>query len=189
MKNIAVVGIDGSGKSTLVNALKIKLESSNSRKVKIVRTKKANSGLYSDICEKYSIMPSEDVKAAAFYLDLLAEYNNISEIEADYCIWDRYFYCLEAYFRAENINIMGWVSLIRNLPEPEYIVFCDLDPSDAIKRIKYRGHLKVLETEEYLIEVRREYNRILSDREIIYIDARKDIDYNLDVILSKLEVR
>lgn len=188
MKNIAVVGIDGSGKSTLVNALKIKLENGYSKKVKIARTKKANSGLYSNICERYSIMPSEDVKAAAFYLDLLAEYDNISEIEADYCIWDRYFYCLEAYFKAENINIMDWVSLIHNLPEPEYIVFCDLAPSDAIERIKCRGRLKVLETEEYLTEVRREYNRILSDKEIIYIDARKDTVYNLDVILSKLEV-
>ena len=152
MVNIAIIGIDGTGKSTLASALKKRIEECG-RTAVIVKTKRKISEMYQGICRQYNVPVREEVKAATYYLDLLFEYSKMNEIHEDYCIWDRFFYCFDAYFSAEKIDVKQWNNIVTYLPEPDFIVYCHLDPLVAIKRIDLRGNRKEKETFSYLKKV------------------------------------
>lgn len=186
MKNIVIVGIDGAGKSTLAEGLKEKLTLNYDKRIEILRSNKINSSIYSKVCEKFNIAEMEEIKASAFYWDLLMLYWQTSGKMIDYCIWDRYFYCLEAYFAAQKIYMNEWLEIVNSLPEPDLIIYCQIEPRKAIDRISERGNVKPLENEEYLSKVCVEYERIFKDKDILFINAENSVSQNTEIIISKL---
>lgn len=163
---ITIEGIDGAGKTTLVSKLNLAFQE---RGYKVKKIKEPfNEGIkkiIEDIKECESL-PSKDKSLALAHLfatDRLVYSKQIYEKynKSHILLSDRSKYSSMAY----QLDVKFGHNRILNLttPEPDLLVYLDIMPQVAMKRIESRGGniVDVFEKEEYLQQVYENYDKIL----------------------------
>lgn len=157
-KIIAVEGIDGSGKTTLVKRLKDFLEERGFT-VKALKMKGRTADIAGFFTEKRMNYENQYMKLSALMFDLMVKNRELEErLDCDYVIFDRYTDSLSAYFDSLNIFI-PWVDEIKKcIYEPNLVILLDCSVDIALDRLKGREEsLKELENRDYLTRVKERY--------------------------------
>lgn len=155
---IAIVGVDGAGKTTQVHKLKEWLEAKGT--VSVCKAQSLNRALVEEMQMEYKRF--KEVLSVAMALDL-AHTVKLDDPGSAYMIWDRYTYCVQAYFVAESIYNSSAQFILDQLPKPDLTIWIDSDPGVAAQRVLIRGQAKLLENEPFLKKVRQAYCEILRD--------------------------
>ena len=179
MKNIAIIGIDGSGKSTQAAMLAKAINGIIDKSASVVKGRSTNYEVFKLIQEKGTEEISQYTFLVGYSLDLAYNFMKI-EREKDEnrtYIWDRYSHCLEAYFKALDLDLRGVLPIIYIVKKAYITFYLDIEPELAVNRIKQRGGIiKPLENVNYLSKVRDQYNRIINASDVEIIDASKSQD-------------
>ena len=185
MPNIAIIGIDGSGKTSLAKRI-FEFFDNEGISVCIARSSHKNSSILNSLKNIYGLEIPEKIKMNAYYFDFLKTYYDVNYFDDNHklIIWDRYFFCLEAYFSIEGIIDQDWVEYVSNLSDPDITILLDIDASEAIKRLENRGDRKEKENYEFLSGVRRKYLE-LSRKNNWYIVNSTNIDFTSLINLLK----
>ena len=179
---IAIIGIDGSGKTTLINKLEKRLIL-NGYAVKKCSYKQHNYTILEEYSSKFFI--TQEMRMYASFFDFLSTFSEAKDV--DFILWDRFIFCILAYYRALKISSSETLShLIQNFM-PDYIYYLDIPVNSAIKRLKNRGPVKPLENAEFLSKVQKEYKKICKKYPIYILDALQDPQYLTDAIFSQIK--
>lgn len=190
---IEIVGIDGSGKTSLANYIVENITLENEEIVFLNpfekrecideieqvanQFNKTKYGLFSDRLINYLWID-----------DLLNNYINIilPIIQSNKSIiFDRYLLSARIYSKLTTNYSMDVIYdyLDKHLPRPNVYIFLSLPVEIALQRIYQRGKpLAFYESEEYLNKINMYYNNYFKNKEsiihekIIYLDASKPID-------------
>jgi len=189
---IVIEGIDGSGKSTVVESLKASLADRD-----ILFTEEPTKSWLGDAVRRSHIEGVNPLtEAFLFMADRVAHTEEIKEwlSEDKMVICDRYYHSTVAYQGAALHGSMStdsfeWLLDInrRIALEPDVVFLLDVDPSTAIARVSSRGGKSKFEQEDFLRKVADNYSRLARDSDnILVIDASRTIDDIVSDILGKL---
>ena len=161
---VAIVGIDGSGKSTQIEMLK----NSELYTVNSCKAVPNNRNIIENLSfEDY--VTYKQTLSFAMALDLISAYNNqMIEDNATINIWDRYKYCIHAYFMAEHISYEKTHIVLNQIKTPDLTIWLKIDPKLAEKRIHSRGIAKPGENEKFLSLIHECYESVLKDADNVY---------------------
>lgn len=165
---IAVCGLDGSGKTTLIKNLEMYFKSMER--------------------EVYCLNQPTDFYRKNFYIKkfqykgiceishesmaLLAAYDRMVQYETDIApklknnaivIMHRYVYATYAIFHSRGVKLKWLKEINKYMPEPQLTVFLEINANSALKRIKTRGgNVRIEEKSfEILNENRKQYKKVL----------------------------
>lgn len=183
-KLITFCGLDGCGKTTMIEMLKTKLEDDHN---KVLVTKQPTSFMrktdifrnYMDSCDHSSYeYRSLSLMAAA---DRLQHSKNVilpALKEGFIVISDRYFYSCLANLRARGYYEDTWIyEIAKDIPMPDFSFFLDVPVRTAVKRVRSRPQ----EKDRYIdmdlqYRLRREYVNICNENKGFLIDSKKEIE-------------
>ena len=192
MLKIAICGIDGCGKSTLIHKLK---ECLNARGISAVSTRAPFPSK-----DTFAIIPPEKyraeheiVKRAGVAFDFIRHYKNIS-VNEDVLLCDRYeidFEVLNDVYDIPNEYKDVLHSIYGQAPKIDIYIFLKADFSLAGMRLKQRGNRKDDENDEILQGMQSSFEkRFLKYTNVVIIDASKSEDEIADEALKTiLELR
>ena len=180
-------GIDGSGKSTIVQKVADELRSKN---IKVFITSEPTDNPVGTLLKKMLRKNTEPL--TELFLFLADRVEHINEIKnhlknGEYILCDRYAYSSCAYqgsslathdLRPASKEPWQWILEIQTpfLLEPDKVFLLDITPELALERIKKRRSFTHFEVLEFLKMVRDIYHKIAKNRKNwIIIDARKSI--------------
>ncbi len=144
---IAVSGIDGSGKSTLVSALAQSLRSSGASAEAVAALKSPRLSPFSwleEIDVPNTAKPSVESWVAGYFA--LALLHNVSTVIAPamaagtWIVTDRWSLDHHAIQLELGIDMTPWLHLLQSVPIPDVHLFLDLPPDVAQQRIDQRGN-------------------------------------------------
>lgn len=178
MKNIVIIGIDGAGKSTQSAMLKKAFKEKNISS-SVVKGDGANCCVFDEI-EKYEQKVIESrTRLLGYALDFsyrhieLKKHSNNKTV----FIWDRYTYCLTAYFLALGVDIDEASIILSILPKPDITLLLDIDAEYALKRLNEgRKKIKPEENIDYLSKVRLQYLELAKKNNIKIINALDTVE-------------
>ncbi|CCC81432.1 dTMP kinase [Thermoproteus tenax] len=153
---IAIEGIDGSGKSTVISLLREMLG--------IYATKEPSSGPIGRLIKEWSLKGGTQdpyVDALLFAADRLDHYQReiAPALAKGYIVvTERYIESSIAYQGAAGVDI-GFIELVNSrVRRPDLTIILDIDPSKALERVRFRGTaLEKYEKIEFLRRVRAIY--------------------------------
>ncbi len=196
---IAIEGIDGSGKTTLAEYLSKELMASGFR---IFLTKEPTERF--EISEEESASHDPDTAIKLFFRFTEDRYKHQSEIlnhskRGEIVISDRYLASSLAYQgaliepvfgdRTKTLEWMKQVSMIITV-RPDFTIYLDAAPEEAIKRINSRKNFSGFEDAGYLLRVREYYKSTIPEGSLV-LDSSKGIEKvrqkALEFISGKLE--
>ncbi|MBK8398922.1 MAG: dTMP kinase [Leptospiraceae bacterium] len=165
-KFIVFEGIDGSGKTTLSNMVLNSLVERNFPIVKFNEPTHFETGLEIRRFLRNEISLSREKQIELFLLDRKdsLEKNVYPNLNAgNSVILDRYFYSMAAYqsdneITAEEILQMN---LDRNYPEPDLIIYLEIQPEVSLTRMRRRNTNEHFENLDSLIRVQKTYEKII----------------------------
>jgi thymidylate kinase len=187
VKQIALVGIDGTGKTTLTQSLCTALTQTGQSALGL-RIKSHNDILFSHIEAIYDYSVSMETRFAGSMLDLLHIYFKYTEEEKqDYLIWDRFSYCLINYAKILRIQNAEVEKILGILKRPDYVFLLDMDATLAQERIKKRGK-PLRETDQIAFQqhLREYYHAQAQEEGFIILDAIEKTEVLTEQILSIL---
>jgi len=173
---IAIVGIDGVGKTTQVELLKMFL--SSFYPVKLCKAVVTNKSLVDNIdCNKE--VTREEIISVAAAFDMLISYNTQMNLGDDFIyIWDRYKCCHEAYFPDEHTQHKISYMILKKTKAPDITVCLTINPVVAVERIIKRGNAGQWDCVNFLSKVQENYLRLFSANENFYIIDCTDLSKN-----------
>ena len=184
-KIIAVEGIDGSGKTTLVRRLKDSLEDRGFM-VKSLKMKGHTSDIAGFFTERRMNYENQYMKLSALMFDLMVRNKELEEsLDCDYVIF-RYTDSLSAYFDSLNVFI-PWVDEIKKcIYEPNIVILLDCPVEIALERLNRREtNLKELENKEYLTRVKERYLQHAGAGYLV-INANLSMDDIFDLTIKRI---
>lgn len=139
---VAVCGIDGSGKSTQIASVVEHL----GRRGPVVSTRQPTDLYRQDPLVRSMLdLDVEDREIAVPELALFAAFDRVRHVRTTVLpalrvgsavVSDRYVYSTYAYFLARGIVDIDWlVAVNRHAPEPDLVVYLDVEPAVAARRI------------------------------------------------------
>lgn len=186
MLHIAMIGIDGSGKTTAIQMLK---EYSKLFKINVVCSDIKGDNYYLVKQAVKGEFVNRDSIAIACAFDLYKLYYELENTNPGIVLWDRFSYCIEAC-NTESVFICV-KDILNGIPKPMYTFYFDLDPKTALLRLQRRGDIKPHETLEFLTECRRRYISLKETYDFVCIDASKsesDVFNDILTILKESEI-
>ncbi|MBR7080058.1 MAG: dTMP kinase [Treponema sp.] len=200
LKNFIVFeGIDGAGTTTQASLLK-----NNPATGKFLFTAeptKSETGLFLRKMLSGEVKVSNETAAYLFAADRNEHVNGPLVIENDrqlvtglakaqengfYTVSDRYLFSSLAY---QSINCDPKLPEVLNqfFPLPRLLIFLDIEPSEALKRMSGRSSREIYEKEDFLIKTTASYRRIID--EYSKADKRGDMEVMvLDATLKPEEI-
>jgi len=187
---IAVDGIDGAGKTTIVKFLAEELKK---RGYKVATFKEPTDSEWGRRVRQEKLKPEEELELFLKDREWNVENNIIPALSSGkIVILDRYYYSTIAYQGARGIDLDLIKKLNERFPKPDLVIILDVSPETALKRIKGRGAPDKFERIEFLKKVRENFLK-LKDKNVIIIDAELDLDTVkkkvLEVVLKYLQLK
>lgn len=192
-KLIVLEGVDGCGKTTVCNKLELEgyYVCRQPRRKGIgtyIRTLQMSGELTTEpeiTDEIFNTLIIADRMEQFFEKDGLVEKLKHTDV-----IMDRYFYSSLVYSSNTLLSEETLRDIHGRFPQPDLVLFLDVDPEVAMKRMGAREALDVYETLEYLIPRADKYKRILketADVHIHNIDAGGTEDDVFEEVLGMVE--
>ena len=181
MYEVAIIGIDGAGKTTVGALLSDRLKAKGHR-VELAHFKARDAALFGDI-DRHGIEIPQEVRMIGYSLDLMAQHRHAEIASEDVVVWDRHICCLYAYFRALGLST-DWLDQVGTLiPQPDLTVWLRIEPLDAVERLDNSGRVrKPLENEDFLSVVHKQYSELRSRFSMIEINAARPLEKVVDEI-------
>ena len=180
---IVFEGIDGSGKSSVIQRLKEDLEASGE---KVMVTAEPTQGIVGKFVAGTDGL-SPEAEALLFTADRAIHTDDVRRwmSEGYVVISDRYFGSTLAYQSAAGMDI-GWLKAINSKVTitPDVTILMDIDPEVSLKRVSERGEISRFEKLEYLRKVREAYLSIGKEFGFVRVDADRDRDTVADEVIS-----
>lgn len=196
-KIIVFEGIDGAGKTTLINALQEELKNCRKktlverlapimvRKFKeIVDDKTGIQGHYQDIID-------QEFRLYAYIIESILQFEYKKDIykQYDYIFFDRWMYTNYAYLGELVWNKKWGNELIQKIPTPDLTIWLQISASNALERLKNKGDWMVKRYESRMLQDKLEvlakrYENIFSSKVIFSFDAMKNIDLLVKEVLE-----
>ncbi len=182
---IAVEGIDGSGKTTIVKFIEGELKK---RGYDVVTLKEPTNSEWGRRVKKIirdrSVKPEEELKLFLKDREFDVKNNIIPALKSGkIVIMDRYYYSTMAYQGALGLDVEKIKEMNEKIaPKPDLVIVLDIKPETALERIKKRGDKpNRFEDLEYLKKVRKIFLSIKDN--IVVVNAERDLeDVKRDVI-------
>ncbi|MDR2866268.1 MAG: dTMP kinase [Methanomassiliicoccaceae archaeon] len=172
---IVFEGIDGSGKSTCMDAVTLELEKMTTV-MKTVEPTRDKTGLLI----RSSMEMTPETEALLFTADRAEHTVTIKRwmAEGNTVLCDRYFASTLAY---QSANLHGrsvdmqWLKILNDKVSitPDMTFLFDIDPKTALERVEKRGSKSKFEDLGYLKEVRKNYLNVAKEYGFIVIDASR----------------
>ena len=190
MMLIAVEGIDGSGKTTIVRFLKEELKK---RGYNVITFKEPTDSEWGkkirQAFKDRNLRPEEELELFLKDREWNVRHNILPALKADkIVIMDRYYYSTIAYQGALGID----PNYIRQLnekiaPKPDLVIILDVKPETALERIRMRGDKpNRFEDLVYLRKVREIFLSMKNN--VVVVNAEKNLeDVKKDVLNVVLE--
>ncbi|MEM1807240.1 MAG: dTMP kinase [Pyrobaculum sp.] len=169
---VAIEGIDGSGKSTVIQQLAKRLP-------KVYITKEPSEGPVGMLIKNWALKGGTAdpyVDALLFAADRLEHYRRDIEPrlrEGYVVITERYVESSIAYQSAAGVS-EEFIKCINSLvPKPDLTIILDLDPAVAMARVRQRGELEKFEQLTFLTKVRQIYLKRAVEEGYCVVDASR----------------
>jgi len=185
---IAIEGIDGSGKTSLAKFLEKKLKKLGFDAILFKEPTKSKYGR--KIMESDNLSPEEELEL--FILDRKYDVeNNILPAlrEGKIVLMDRYYYSTMAYQGALGLDVEEIRRRNEEIaPEPDLVIFLDIDPEKAISRITRRGKADRFENTDYLKKVREIFLSLNDKMVVLNADDSPNAirEKALEIVLEKI---
>ena len=193
-KLITFCGLDGSGKTTLMNKLIAELEKDKT----IFKTKQPTDAVrQSEIFRTYMDSPNHE-EYDYRSLSLLAASDRLQHVhktikshlnDGEIVISDRYFYSCLANLRARGFYKDKWIYEISSfMIKPDIAFFIDVPVETAIKRVRSRED----EKDRYIdialqYKLREEYLKICKKCGGVLISTETPLEESFDAVLKKVK--
>jgi dTMP kinase len=182
-KLIAFCGIDGSGKTTQINLLCEHLVNNNVEAVAL----KQPTAWYHDNTYVRRRVDENDKSINPYVLALLSATDRLIQTdevispllrEGKTVLMDRYVHSAYAYLQARGVDDHQWLVEINKFHVvPDHVIFLDIDPSEALRRIIRRdGRSSKREEQdvEFMTQVRENYLRAIREAGFEPYDATNE---------------
>ena len=172
---VAIIGLDGSGKTTLINNLLSFLEQNNicSRSTKV--DFECKSVLKKTMSEEDKDYPLFVRLGMAF--DFLNHYLDLND-DNEIVFCDRYDICYKVLNRVDILNkrIISKIDSIYDLiPRADLYLYLEIDSKIAFDRLNHRGNRAKNESLSILRKIKKEYNKMTKlYRNVFVLNACED---------------
>ena len=180
---VAIEGIDGAGKSTLVNEIVSTCKEYNFNKLSGVGgyfiTKELRS--IEEKMNKYEeLLLSEEVKNIAWMMDFYITGKKIEKMleRGENVIVDRYTLSAKVYAESTtSVNMDDYFSIYTLLPTPDVWIIVDVEPNIALERI-YKRNKKIApyENMEGLKAIMNKYYEVIEKENLNIIKINGNLD-------------
>ncbi|WP_158318799.1 dTMP kinase [Robertmurraya kyonggiensis] len=183
---IAFSGIDGAGKTTIINAIErwLRSEGYNVNSMKSVKGDSIYCNNFEKIISNYKKTYSENFpgKYGSIILafKLFQESEEIKSFSRDnnIILMDRWKLCHDAYSSAYLLNSKALKSILDNCIEPDITFLIDVNLSVALERISQRDVIKKQETYPVLYRAKKRYLQAAKEKNNIFLIGNSDGELN-----------
>ncbi len=186
MRFIVIDGIDAAGKDTHANLIKKRYE--NKGEEVAIRSHPCSDNIFGEKAERALLEDGNISRAKASFFFTLDVLNSIINYYRgfDTVIFVRYL-CGTAYL-PDPINEGVYDLFSSVLPTSSYMFFLDVEPEEALKRIKGRDEKQMFENEEDLEKNRRRALSVVDDWHIINTSQPvEEAQREINRILQKID--
>jgi dTMP kinase len=175
---IVFEGVDGSGKSTQIELLSMKLRDQG---VDHVLEREPSGGSIGRFIREYAEAGdrylSPESEALLFTADRFEHSKRIEQTlaEGTIVVCDRYYHSTLAYQGAAGVDVAWLRDLQKFALKPDLVILLDVDPERSLMRVSGRT-LTVFENRSYLSRVRELYLGFAGAGEMRLVDTGRPVD-------------
>jgi len=191
---IAIEGIDGSGKSTIVKFIAKELKK---RGFDVITFKEPTDSEWGkkikELLKNRNVKPEEELELFLKDREYDVKNNILPALKSGKIVlMDRYYYSTIAYQGALGLDIEEIKEMNERIaPKPDLVIVLDVKPEIAMSRIKAKRKPDRFENLEYLKKVREIFLKLKNN--VIVVNAEKGLEEVksevLEIVLNFLKLR